>query len=95
MSHESESVLRKSLDAVDLHRKRVLAAVFIVALLQLWPLHILATASQGGDVRTMILAAVVILCLWTVMCTVVVVFQLTMATKRLLRAIELATRTGS
>jgi hypothetical protein len=95
MSYESEPVLRKSLDAVDRHRKRLLAAAFIIVLPQLWAFHTLANASQSGDVRRMILAAVVILCFWSVMCVFVVVFQLTIATRRILRAIELATRSGN
>ena len=92
MSQEPENVLRKSLDAVDQGRRRltwVLAIAGVVAALEFYRL---AEVKQTGDVPRTIFQAVLVLSSWTLGLTVLLVFQLAIATKRILRAIELASR---
>ncbi len=91
MSEESEVVLRKSLDAIDRHQKRVSWSVAVATVLLIagfYHLH----AGRMADVRTALAAAMVILALWTSGLTLVTVLQITGATKRILRAIELAAK---
>jgi hypothetical protein len=91
MSEETETVLRKSLDAVDRHQKRLMWAVVIATvflMLGFYRLH----AGRMGDVRSAIGAAMVILAFWTSGLALVIVLQITVATKRILRAIDLTSK---
>jgi uncharacterized membrane protein len=91
MSEEAETVLRKSLDAVDRHQKRLIWAVVtlsVLLLLAFYRLH----AGRMGDVRTAIGASVVVLAFWTSGLACVIVLQITVATKRILRAIDLTSK---
>lgn len=92
MSQESENVLRRSLDAVDGHRRRLLWLLPIVSVTVGWEFYRLFDVRATGNVPEMIVAAVIVLSFWTLGLTVLLVFQLTAATKRILRAIELASR---
>jgi uncharacterized membrane protein YhaH (DUF805 family) len=92
MSQESETLLRKALDAVDQHRRRLTWLLAIVTVTVAWEFYRLAEVKATGDVAGMILAAVMVLFFWTLGLVVVIVFQLTIATKRILRAIGLASR---
>ena len=92
MSQETENVLRKSLDSVDQHRRRLMWLFAIVGLTVAWEFYHLAEVKPTGDVPGMIVAAVMVLFFWTLGLVVLIVFQLTIATKRILRAIELASR---
>jgi hypothetical protein len=64
----------------------VIATVFLM--LGFYRLH----AGRMGDGRTAIGAAMVVLAFWTSGLAVVIVLQVTVATKRILRAIELASK---
>ena len=91
MSEESETVLRKSLDAVDRHQKRLIwSVVFATVLLLLGFYHL--HAGRMGDVRSAIAASMVILAFWTSALALVIVLQITVATKRILRAIDLTSK---
>jgi len=92
MSQETENVLRKSLDAVDRHRRRLMWLFAIAGLTVAWEFYRLAQIKPTGDVPGMIVDAVMVLFFWTLGLVVLIVFQLTVATKRILRAIELASR---
>ena len=92
MSQENENVLRKSLDAVDQHRRRLTWLLAIAGLTVAWEFYRLAVVKPTGDVPGMIVEAVMVLFFWTLGLGVLLVFQLTVATKRILRAIELASR---
>ena len=92
MSQETENVLRKSLDAVDRHRRRLMWLFAIVGLTVAWEFYRLAQVKPTGDVPGMIVAAVMALFFWNLGLVVLLVFQLTVATKRILRAIDLASR---
>jgi hypothetical protein len=92
MSQEAEDMLRKSLDAVDRHRRRLNWLLAIAGLTVAWEFYHLAQVEQTGDVPRMIVAAVMVLFFSTLGLAVLLVFQLTVATKRILRAIELASR---
>lgn len=92
MSQEPENVIRRTLDAVDRHRRRLYWLFAIVSVTVAWEFYRLGGMRPAGNVPGMIVAAVLALSFWTLALTVVLVFQLTVATKRILRAIELATR---
>jgi magnesium-transporting ATPase (P-type) len=91
MSEETEDVLRKSLDAVDRQRSRLIWSV-VVTTLFLMSAFFWIHAGRMGDVRTAIAASIVILAFWTSGLTLVVVVQIAVATKRILRAIELTAK---
>jgi hypothetical protein len=64
----------------------------IAGLTVAWEFYRLAQVEPTGDVPKMILAAVIVLFFWSLGLAVLIVFQITIATKRILRAIELASR---
>jgi hypothetical protein len=92
MSQETENVLRKSLNAVDQHRRRLTWMFAIVGLTVAWEFYHLAQVELTGDVPRMIFSAVLVLSFSILGLAVLIVFQLLIATKRILRAIELASR---
>jgi hypothetical protein len=92
MSQETENVLRKSLDAVERNRRRLMWLLAIAATTVAWEFYRLAMVKPTGDVPGMIVEAVMVLFFWSLGLVVLLVFQLTVATKRILRAIELASR---
>ena len=82
MSKNLKTLLRKSLDAVDRHRRRLIWLLAIAASRWRgsstgWP------PSSRGDVPTMIVDAVMVLFFSTLGLVVLIVFQLTVATKRI------------
>jgi hypothetical protein len=88
---DNEDVLRRSLDAVDRHRLRLLVGLAVgVAVLFLAFYH----GSRAADSGTMVFmhAMFVITIVWTTLLALVVVIQMTVMTKRILRAIELASK---
>ena len=89
MADDTGDVLRRSLDAVDRHRKRLIIGLgFTVVLL-------LLTFVTGAHAATAVQAFVVhfmLLVIWITALTIVVVIQITVMTKRILRAIELASK---
>jgi len=92
MSQDTEQVLRKSLDAVDQQRRRLMWLSGIVGLTIAWEFFRLAQIAPTGDVPRMIVAAVIALSFSTLGLAVLIGFQITVATKRVLKAIELASR---
>ena len=92
MTQETENVLRRTLDAVDRHRRRLYWLFAIVTVTVAWEFYRLAGMRPTGDVPGMIFAAVLALGFWTLALAVMLVFQLTVATRRILRAIELASK---
>jgi len=92
MSQESEMVLRRSLDAVDGYRRRLFWLLAIASGTVAWEFYRLFAVRTTGNVPEMIVAAVIVLSFWTLGLAVLLVFQLTVATRRILRAIELVSR---
>jgi hypothetical protein len=92
MPQGMEHVLRKSLDAVDQQRRRLMWLLAIAGLAVAWEFYRLAQVKLTGDVPRMIVAAVMVLFFWTLGLVVLLIFQQTIATKRILRAIDLASR---
>ncbi len=92
MSQGIETVLRKSLDAVERRRRRLTWLLAIAGLSVAWEFYRLAQIEATGDVPRMIVSAVMVLFFSTLCLAVLIVFQLTIATRRILRAIELASR---
>jgi hypothetical protein len=95
MPQETENILRKSLNAVDQQRKRLTWLLGVAGLTVAWEFYrLLALVEPTGDVPKMIVAAVFLLFFSILGLVVVIVFQIALATKRILRAIELASRPG-
>jgi len=96
MSQEIETTLRKALDAADQRRRRLTWLLAIAGLTVAWEFYRLAQTAHAGDVAQMIVNAVMVLFFSILWVAVLLVFQLTIATRRILRAIELASpSTGS
>ena len=92
MSQEMEAILRKSLDTVDRHRKRLYATVFVGAIVLMGGFYRLIEVGRTGDLRKMLALSVVVLGFWMSTLTFVIVLELTIMTKRILRAIELTSK---
>jgi hypothetical protein len=94
MADNNEEVLRRSLDAVDRHRTRLLIGLAAgVALLLVAFYHAGASGVvHSGNTNAFIHAVFVLLLIWTTLLALVIVIQMTVMTKRILRAIELASR---
>jgi len=91
MSQNNQTVLRQSLDAVDRHQKRLIGGVIVATVLLMlgfYQLH----GGRMGDVRTAIGAAMVVLAFWTSSLALVIVLQISVATKRILRAIDVMSK---
>lgn len=94
MADNNEEMLRRSLDAVDRHRTRLLIGlVATLALLVFVFFHgAMAMHSGHGSTSQAILVHYFMLIIWMTALTLIVVIYITMMTKRILRAIELASR---
>jgi hypothetical protein len=92
MTDDNEEVLRRSLDAVDRHRNRLVIGVVMTAVLLLLAFMHGADAVHSGDTNRFLHAVMVVLGIWMALLTLVVVIQMTVMTKRILRAIELASK---
>jgi hypothetical protein len=89
MAEDTGEILRRSLDAVDTHRKRLTIALIATGLLLLGVFVTSAHPRPGGMVSAL-LAHFFILLLWITGLTLLVIIQITVMAKRILRAIELA-----
>ena len=89
MTDNNEDVLRRSLDAVDRHRQRLILGLAATGLLLLVTFIV---GAHSPSTRDALLAHFFILLLWVTGLTLVVVIQITVMTKRILRAIELASK---
>jgi succinate-acetate transporter protein len=91
MTHEIESPLRRSLDAIDAARRRVFATFglfWIATFAALWWFsHVLRTTD---NLKAALSAAVVALVLAIFLAAVVVALHVTRMTRKILRAIDLA-----
>jgi uncharacterized membrane protein YhaH (DUF805 family) len=92
MSQETENVLQRALDGADRHRRRLTWVLAIASVMVVWEFYRLAEVKPTGDVPGMILQAVMVLFFSILGLAVLIVFQLAIATKRILRAIDLASR---
>ena len=93
MANDKGDALRRSLDAVDRHRKRLMVGLALtVALLLLTFITGARAAAAGTGTAQAILAHFFMLVIWMTGLTLVVVIQITVMTKRILRAIELASK---
>ena len=92
MTQEAEARLKRILDAVDRHQKRMWAAIAAILVLTLLGQYRFVRASHSGDVGATIVTAVVVLEFWAAAWASTIVLQLTVMTKRILRAIELSTK---
>ena len=91
MADDTGDVLRRSLNAVDRHRKRLIVGLGVTVVLLLLAFVTGARAARaGGGAVQAILAHFLMLVIWMTALTLVVVIQMTVMTKRILRAIELA-----
>jgi len=83
------------LDAVDQHRRRLTWLLAIAGLTIAWEFFRLVQIAPTGDIPRMIVAGVTVLFFSTLGLGVLLVFELTRATRRILRAIDLASRTAA
>jgi heme/copper-type cytochrome/quinol oxidase subunit 2 len=91
MADDTGDVLRRSLDAVDRHRKRLIVGLAVTVILLLLTFVTGARAARTGNSAVQaFLAHFMMLVIWMTALTLVVVIQMTVMTKRILRAIELA-----
>ena len=92
MADNDDDVLRRSLDAVDRHRNRLLIGVVLTAILLVLAFMHGAEAVHSGNTNRFLHAIMIVLGVWTTMMALVVVIQITVMTKRILRAIEIASK---
>jgi hypothetical protein len=93
MADTNEEVLRRSLDAVDRHRTRLLIGLAVgVAILLFAFYHASGIVHSGMNTNAFIHMVFVLILIWTTLLALVVVIQITVMTKRILRAIELASK---
>ena len=89
MAEDTGEVLRRSLDAVDRHRKRLIAGLVLLTVLLLVTFVV---GAHSTDRVEAVLAHYFMLLIWVTALTVIVIIQINVMTKRILRAIELASR---
>jgi uncharacterized membrane protein len=89
MAEDTGEVLRRSLDAVDRHRKRLIVGLVMLTMLLLVTFIV---GAHSTDRVEALLAHYFMLLIWVTALTVIVIIQINMMTKRILRAIELASR---
>jgi hypothetical protein len=92
VTDNNEEILRRSLDAVDRHRNRLIVG-FVAAMVFLLAALVHGTyAARSGSITLFTHAVMVVIIVWTTAVGLGIVIQITVMTKRILRAIELAGR---
>lgn len=90
---QDDAVLRKSLDAVDRQKWSTIFVIIIAVVLAFGAfLHLAGAFHAGASVERMLQLSIIALVFWTSGLTAVVVLQLASMTRKVLRAIELASR---
>ena len=92
MTDGNEEILRRSLEAVDRHRNRLLIGVAATTVLLLAAIVHGSAAVHSGNTNALLHAVMIVLGVWMTLMALVIVIQITVMTKRILRAIELASR---
>ncbi len=94
MADHNEEVLRRSLDAVDRNRNWLLIGLGASVLLFVFVFLHGATAMHSGEGGTVqaVLAHYFMLLIWVTALALIVIIQMNVMTKRILRAIELASK---
>ena len=92
MTDSNEDVLRRSLDAVDRHRKRLIIGFIAAVVFLLAALVQGSYAARSGSVNMFTHAVMIVIIVWTTAVGLAIVIQITVMTKRILRAIELASK---
>jgi len=92
MTDDNEEVLRRSLDAVDRHRTRLLIGLGVGIAMLLVAFYHAAGIIHSASTPVFIHEVFVLLVIWTTLLALVVVIQITVMTKRILRAIDLASK---
>ena len=89
MADNNEEILRRSLDAVDRHRTRLLIGLVVGIAILLFGFYRASNVAHYSTIGFMHTVFVLIV-IWTTLLALVVVIQITVMTKRILRAIEIA-----
>lgn len=92
MTDSDEEVLRRSLDAVDRHRTWMLIAIPVAVVVLLAGFYHGTNVMHIDDSNDLANAIMLMLGVWMTMLTLAVVIHVTVMTKRVLRAIELAAK---
>jgi hypothetical protein len=92
MADDTGEVLRRSLDAVDRYRRRLIIGLGFTVVLLLLTFVTGARAARDGTSSAVeaILVHMMMLVIWMTGLTLVVIIQIAVMTRRILRAIELA-----
>lgn len=92
MADNNEEVLRKSLDAVDRHRNRLLMGLAALVAVLILMFVFGADRLHRHGINDVLHVMFVFLLFWTTGLALVIVIQITVMTKRILRAIELSSK---
>ena len=92
MTDNNEDVLRRSLDAVDKQRTRLVIGFGVAVVFLFLALANARYASLSGSANVFTHAMMVTTVVWVTVVGLAIVIQMTVMTKRILRAIELASR---
>lgn len=92
MTDSNEEVLRRSLDAVDRHRNRLVIGVVITVVVLIGAFVQGGAAAHSRNPNAFLHAVMIVLGVWITLMALVIVIQITAMTKRILRAIELASK---
>ena len=91
MADANDDVLRRSLDEVDRHRTRLYIGIGMLFAVMLGLIHAGYTA-DADSTKMFVHEVFFLLMTWITLVTALLVLQMTVMTKRILRAIELASR---
>ena len=92
MTDNNEEVLRRSLDAVDRQRNRLIIGSIVTVAFLLAGLWHMTSVGRNGNANVFTHAVMIIIVVWTTAVGLGIVIQITVMTKRILRAIELASK---
>ncbi len=92
MAQTAENILRRSLDAVDRQRRRLTWVLAVAGVNVAFGFFRLFEVKSTGDLAGLIVQAVMVLFFGILGLAVLIVFQQAISTKRILRAIELASK---
>ena len=92
MADNNEDTLRRSLDVVDRQRNRLVVGLGATIVLLLFVFGAGALHSDDSSMRAVILSHYFLLVIWVTALILIVIIQITVMTKRILRAIELSAK---
>ena len=92
MSDTNDEILRRSLDEVGRHRTRLFAGIGILFAVMLGGFVHAAHVADTDSTKMFVHEVFFLLMTWITLVAMLIVLQMTVMTRRILRAIELASR---